>query len=342
MNPNLAALSKIANRRVVNKQDSDTFASDRTPCVIQTSQIHDEDLPRIGSILGKYELVSRLGEGTSSVVFKAIHRKLLVPVAVKILRKAALCTAPQLLTQLTSEAVLLARLNHPHVVRLWDLDDEGEYPYLVTEFIEGRTLVETLAHCKRLPPDLAFALVRQTVEGLAAAHTAGIIHRDVKPSNILIDKQLVVKVADLGQAGLVEQTLTQVAAVPTIAIGLVGAVAYLAPEQAQNPDHVDHRADMYSVGVTLYQAVTGVLPFEAKSAMQMIMKHVHEIPIEPIRRVPELTESMNEIIMQLLAKNPDDRFRTYEELRVALAQAVGDRRAPRALAQSFLTFMPPG
>jgi serine/threonine protein kinase len=179
------------------------------------------------------------------------------------------------------------------------------------------------------------------VEGLAEAHKLGIVHRDVKPGNLLIGRDGVVKVADLGLAMVVGDLLSKNAS-ESRRTGLpAGTAGYLAPEQARDPSRVDFRADVYSVGATLYHALTGRMPFEGRSAMEVIKKHLMLPPVPPRQRAPELSPECNDLIVRMLAKEPEERFGSYDELRVALGRAVGDRRAPRPLAESFLAFTAP-
>ncbi len=294
--------------------------------------------PSIGAVLGKYELIGHLGRGTTSVVFLGRHRKLQMPVAVKVLHLDALASSPHLLGQLVSEAVLLAKLNHPNIVRLWDLDDEGPSPYLVLEHVDGTTLAGLIEQKGSVPIPLAFAIIRQAVEGLAEAHKVGIVHRDVKPGNLLIGRDGVVKVADLGLATVVGDRLTRQAAEGRAETLPAGTAAYLAPEQARDPSKADFRADVYSLGATLYHALTSFFPFEGRTSMQVILKHLREPVVPPKRYLPDLTEEQSNLVVRMLAKDPAERFASYDELRLALAQAVGDRRAPRPLAEAFLQF----
>jgi eukaryotic-like serine/threonine-protein kinase len=294
-------------------------------------------VPAVGSILGKYELLTQLGRGSTSVVFEGRHRKLQMPVAVKVLHADVLANSPQMLGQLVSEAILLAKLNHPHVVRLWDLDDDGPFPYLVLEYVQGTTLAELIERKGPVPVQFAFAVIRQAVEGLAEAHKLGIVHRDVKPGNLLIGRDGVVKVADLGLATVVGDLLTR-RATDRGETFPAGTAAYLAPEQAHDSSKIDFRADVYSLGATLYHAVTGRLPFDGATSAQVIMKHLHETPVNPRQWVPDLSDEAADLILRMLAKDPLYRVGSYDELRVALARVVGDRRAPRPLAESFLTF----
>jgi serine/threonine protein kinase len=304
----------------------------------QPSEALSRELAKVGDVLGKYELVGRLGRGSTSFVFLGRHRKLLFPVAVKVLEPAALENSPELIHQLESEAVLLAQLNHSNIVRLWDLDDEGPVPYLALEYIPGGTIAELISERGAIAVPYAFAIIRQAAEGLAEAHRHGIIHRDVKPGNLLLGADGVVKVADLGLAMVKnEQNRRQIASAAKQKMP-VGTVAYMAPEQASEPLVADFRADIYSLGATFYHLLTGKLPFDGRSAMEVIMKHLRFAPTPPRELAPGLSEQVSNLVLRMMAKNPHERFESYDELRLTLAQTIGDRRAPRPLADSFLSF----
>jgi serine/threonine protein kinase len=296
----------------------------------------------IGSVVGKYEIVERIGHGSTSTVFLGRHLKLRFPVAVKVLDRTRLNADPQLLEVLVGEAVHLAQINHPNVVRLWDLDDEATCPYLVLEYVPGGTLADLIRQKGRIPFAFAWAIARQAVEGLAEAHKSGVVHRDVKPGNLLLATDGHVKVADLGLAMIVSDRAMDGS--PTgsrsgdSGIRKGGTVAYLAPEQAGDPSGIDFRADIYGLGATLYHALTGRMVFEGSTAIELIMKHSLDQPTPPAHFVPDLPAPCSAVLMKMLAKRPEERFASYDELRMALAQAVGDRRAPRPLADAFLEF----
>jgi eukaryotic-like serine/threonine-protein kinase len=305
----------------------------------QPSEELSLELAKVGDVLGKYELVGRLGGGSTSFVFLGRHRKLLFPVAVKVLEPAALANSPELIHQLESEAVLLAQLNHANIVRLWDLDDECPVPYLALEYIPGGTVAELISERGAIAVPYAFAIIRQAAEGLAEAHRHGIIHRDVKPGNLLLGGDGVVKVADLGLAMVKsEQNKRQISSGGGRHKMPVGTVAYMAPEQASEPSGADFRADIYSLGATLYHLLTGKLPFDGRSGMEVIMKHWRVAPTPPHELAPGISKEVSDLVLRMMAKNPHDRSDSYDELRLTLAQTIGDRRAPRPLADSFLSF----
>ena len=295
----------------------------------------------VGSVVGKYEIVEQIGLGSTSTVFLGRHLKLRFPVAIKVLDRASLKTRPHLLGALVDEAIHLAQINHPNVVRLWDLDDEAPCPYLVLEYVPGGTLADLIRAKGRIPFAFAWAIARQAVEGLAEAHKAGIVHRDVKPGNLLLATDGHVKVADLGLAMIVGNRAGDGSSFSSSGDGPVrtgGTAAYLAPEQAGDPATVDFRADIYGLGATLYHALTGRPVFEGSTALELIMKHSLDAPTPPGQFVPDLPAECSTVLLRMLAKKPAERFGSYDELRLALAQAVGDRRAPRPLADAFLEF----
>jgi eukaryotic-like serine/threonine-protein kinase len=297
------------------------------------------DQPVVGTRLGNYDLTRLIGAGATSVVFKGRHRKLKIPVAVKVLRASALAGSAKLLSKLVSEAILLARLNHPHIVRLWDLEDEGPHPYLVLEYVDGMSMAEFLAR-KNAPiaTPFAVAFIRQAVEGLAQANAVGIVHRDVKPGNLLLGHDGTVKVADLGLAVVVGEWLSRTSGPGSIETAPAGTAAYLAPEQAYAPTTVDFRADVYSLGCTLYHAATGRMPYSGRSTMEVILKHLNEPAVPPHELVPSISRDLSGLILRMMAKKPEKRVSSYEELRTELGRVVGDRRVPRPLAHSFLAF----
>ncbi len=296
------------------------------------------DSVNVGDVLGKYVLVARIGHGSTSFVFLGRHRKLQFPVAVKVLEPSTLIGAPHLIEALEAEAIHLAQINHPNVIRLWDLDDEGPVPYMVLEHVSGGTLADLIQRKGALPPAHAWAIIRQAAEGLAEAHKHGIIHRDVKPGNLLLGRDGHVKVADLGLAMVKSEKQKKKAAEKGRESLPTGTAGYIAPEQAMNQQMCDFRSDIYSLGCTLYQALTGRMPFEGRSSMEVIMKHLEQAPPDPKQLAPELTDECAAVVLKMLAKKPEDRYASYDDLRLALAQAIGDRRAPRPLAEAFLQF----
>jgi hypothetical protein len=260
-----------------------------------------------GTVLGRCLLLEQIGRGASGVVYRGLHRSLNIPVAIKLLR-AAVLAGPEEHARFRTEARLLAQLNHPHIVRVWDYDDDPDQPYVVLEFVEGINLAELLAQCGRLQPARVWDLMRQVLEGLRAAHALGIVHRDIKPANMLLTRSGQVKIADLGLAVIPGSESERSAQ------SIAGTAAYMAPEQAQGSPLLDHRADMYGVGAMVYHLLTGTPPFTGRSSMEIICRLLQDAVVPPLGIVPDLSPRGNALILRLLAKQPEERFATYDEV----------------------------
>ncbi|MFL5339307.1 MAG: serine/threonine-protein kinase, partial [Gemmataceae bacterium] len=210
---------------------------------------------------------------------------------------------------------LLAQLNHPHIVRVWDFEDDPALPYLVMEFVEGQSLAELLQQSGRLRPERAVQVVGHIADALAAAHRLGVVHRDVKPGNILLTPEGTAKLADLGLAVSLDTDRN--------GHGLAGTVAYMSPEQATRPAAIDHRSDIYSLGATFYHLLTGQIPFQGSSRMEVILKHAKESPVPAHELVPELPPLASEVIDRMMAKSQADRYPTYDDLLLDLHRLHG-------------------
>jgi serine/threonine protein kinase len=296
-------------------------ADRRTPQTLRAAR-HSTPAVRAGTLLGKYLLVEQIGRGASCVVFRGLHRGLNLPVAVKVLPYESDCEDPAVREQFRAEARLQARLDHPNIVRVLDFEDEVALPYLVLEYVQGWTLAELIAKQGRVAPEPALRKMLQIGEGLAALHQLGVVHRDVKPGNILLPADgRGAKLADLGLALVIGQA--RAAGVSDTPKGVVvGTAAYIAPEQALCMALIDHRADVYSLGATLYHALTGRLPFPGRSRLEVLFKHTQEALVPPDRLVPELGSAVSDLIGRMMAKDPGGRHQTYPELLADLAALV--------------------
>jgi serine/threonine protein kinase len=264
-----------------------------------------------GSIIGRCVLLRQLGEGVCGRVFQAHHKTLNISVALKLLQPA-LFNDPRVHEQIKHEAQLLARLNHPHIVRVWDFEDDPSCPYIMMEYIDGPSLADLIEQCGRLAPDRAIQLMRHVARGLNAAWKLGIIHRDLKPANILLTRNGEAKLSDLGLAVILGSSPNAVRPVAA------GTPLYAAPEQCYAPQTVDQRSDLYSLGATFYHALTGAPPFAGPSVGEVMHQHACEIAVPPHHRVPGLPGGLSAIILRLLAKEPAHRYGDYEELLIAL------------------------
>lgn len=240
--------------------------------------------PGVGDRLGKCLLTREIGRGGSGLVFEALHRSLNVQVAVKVLSGAE-SAREGLRSQLISEARMLARLSHPNIVRVLDVEEEGDFPHIILEYVDGLTLRDLISQGGAMRPARAARVILQTASALAMAAQAGIIHRDVKPGNILLTSDGTAKLADLGLAAFAEALSRPKGVGPDSEAGLtataMGTPAYMSPEQARGEAAIDHRSDIYSLGATFYHAVTGRPPFEAATYERLMRMHVGEPVIPP-------------------------------------------------------------
>jgi serine/threonine-protein kinase len=270
--------------------------------------------PIPGDRLGDYILQGPLGSGASCHVFRAWHEINHCPVAIKIVNWANVVDRNAALRQMRMEAATLARINHPRVLRFIDFGFDARWPYLVTEFVDGQPLGELLRAGGGLPIDWALHLMSQVVDGLGAVWKAGIVHRDLKPDNILVSTSGVAKIIDFGVAKSEILKNLEGENSPELA----GTAAYLSPEQARDAAVADRRSDIYSLGVTFFETMTGRLPFEASNRMQMIFQHLKTSPPPATKFNSEIPQLASDLCLWMLSKNPDVRPQHYEDLREGL------------------------
>jgi CheY-like chemotaxis protein/tRNA A-37 threonylcarbamoyl transferase component Bud32 len=271
--------------------------------------------------VGNYDILDRLGAGGMGTVFKARHRRMKRVVALKVL-STALCKDEAFVQRFQREVETIARLGHPNVVMAYDADVAECGHFLVMEFVDGRDLISFVE--KNNPLDVARAVdcIVQSARGLAYAHAQGIIHRDIKPGNLLRDASGVVKVTDLGLARLNTPDAESATGGLTQAGGVLGTVDYMAPEQAVDSTAVDHRADIYSLGATLHFLLTGHPPYTGKSAMSVLLKH-RDAPIPDLRAArPDVTPELAAVFNRMMAKRPEDRFASMHEVAAALEKVT--------------------
>ena len=264
----------------------------------------------LGMKLHDVELGELIGTGGMGSVYRGHDQALDRPVAVKVLRAATLAAQdPKRRDRFLREARSQARLSHANVVQIHSVGEEDDLYYFVLELVDGESLEELLDRGERLEWQRALDLMIDVAQALKAAQERGIIHRDIKPSNLLVDREGVVKVADFGLAKWLDRgpRLTDDGAV-------LGTPLYMSPEQGQG-EPVDHRSDIYSLGVTFYHLITGALPFPAKTPLAILARQLTE-PVPPIRdAAPEVPESLARLVERhMLAADADERFQTYGEL----------------------------
>jgi eukaryotic-like serine/threonine-protein kinase len=264
----------------------------------------------IGTIIdGRYRVLARLARGGMATVYTAMDERLERTVALKIIHPTR-AGEPRFLERFTDEAKVIARLTHPNVVAVYDQGTHQGLPYLVLEYVRGRTLREVLAEQRRLSPDEALTILEQMLAAIAAAHRAGLVHRDVKPENVLVAEapnhsllDSVVKVADFGLARAVEEASADGA--PTGG-QLLATVAYVAPELVTD-NHADPRTDVYSAGVVLFEMLTGRVPYEAERPVEVAWQHVDRDVPPPSRYVPGLPAALDELVTRATRRDPGGR-----------------------------------
>ncbi|NPV29791.1 MAG: Stk1 family PASTA domain-containing Ser/Thr kinase [Firmicutes bacterium] len=272
----------------------------------------------VGKILGnRYEIVAKLGSGGMAHVYQARCRILNRIVTVKILR-AELAEDKEFVQRFRREAQTVASLSHPNVVSIYDIGEEAGIPYLVMEYVEGSNLKEIIEREGPLPPAEAANLGAQVCAALAHAHEKGIIHRDIKPHNILVTPAGRVKVTDFG--------LARVLSLPsaTQSGSVMGSVHYFSPEQARG-EEVGPKSDLYSLGVVLYEVVTGHVPFRGDNPISVALKHLQELPPAPSKENPAVPRWLEKIIFKAMAKDPRQRFASAREMQRALAEEFAPR-----------------
>ncbi len=287
--------------------------------------------PEPGMAIGKCELTAEIGRGASSIVYRAHHRTLGLDVVVKVLMQGS-ADADQHRALSLHEARLLARLNHPNILRIFDLAENGVYPHLVMELADGPSLARLIRERRTLDAEVALTLIGQVVEALGYAHaTLGVVHGDIKPENILLTADHQVKLIDFGiaKSSLPAPEIDALFADGTIA----GTPSYIAPEQIRGGRAAnDHRSDIWSLGATFYHALTGRPPYVDEDPMQLIVRRLSEAPIPPHLVNPKVERRLSQLVMSMLVRDPAARVQSYDELLELLGDvldyivATGDRR----------------
>ena len=271
-----------------------------------------------GQSLGKYRLLEPLGRGGMAQVYKAYHPQLDRYVAVKILR-SDLVEEAEFLARFRREARAVAALRHPNIVQIFDFDVQDDLYYMVMELLEGDTLkayLNTLrVQAEKLPLGEMVRIFSDVLAGLAFAHGEGIIHRDLKPANIMLTRRGQAVLTDFGIAQIVGGTQY------TISGALMGTLSYMAPEQGLD-GHCDARSDIYSLGIAYYEALTGSVPFDADTPLAILMKHINDPLPLPRRTDPTIPEAFERVALTALAKRPEDRFQSANEMAERLSAAA--------------------
>ena len=274
-----------------------------------------------GQMLGPYRIINQVGRGGMATVYKAYQPSVDRYVAIKVL-PSQLAESKEFATRFQQEARIIARLEHPHILPVFDYGESDGVSYFVMRYMDAGTLKEKMIEGRPLPLHDIDRLFTQLAEALSYAHSRGIIHRDLKPANVLIDSHGNVFLTDFGIAKLLESAsprLTQTDAI-------MGTPAYISPEQAQGHP-VDQRSDIYSLGIILYEMVTGSVPFTAETPLAVLFKHISD-PLPPPSLVkPDIPPVIEQVLLKALAKEPRDRFATAAEFVAAWERALRDRES---------------
>ncbi|HMI89650.1 MAG TPA: serine/threonine-protein kinase [Polyangiaceae bacterium] len=311
----------------------------RMPPHLESNDAGNTDL-LVGRTIGeKFALEAILGAGAMGAVYRARQIALEKTVAVKVMHRGLLAD-PTFATRFHREAKAASRLDHPHSIRILDFGEEPDgLLYIVMDYLDGRDLLRVIQEDWPLPAWRTAEIVSQTLSALAVAHDMGVLHRDLKPENIMVLRHVnddgspadVVKVLDFGIAKIIDSRDSDLPPVSSthakLSTGgmLVGTPAYMSPEQAQG-EPLDARSDLYSVGVIIYQILTMCLPFEAASAVGLLLKHVHEKPPSPSSVSSAVHPGLEAVCLKAMSKQRKDRYPNAREMRAALRAAMGDTR----------------
>ena len=278
----------------------------------------------IGKTVGQFQIVEQIGAGGMATIFKAYQPSIDRYVAVKILPRE-FAKDPTFVKRFQQEGKAIAALEHPHILPVHDFGTEGDLNYMVMRYVNGGTLADIMG--MEIPLDKTTNYVGSIAKALDYAHKSGVVHRDIKPSNILIDEHGEALLTDFGIAKIMEGTQsTQLTATGSV----LGTPAYMSPEQAQN-EKIDGRSDIYSLGVVLYELLTGRQPFIGETPFAVVIKHISE-PLPPPRQVnPNIPEPFEMVVLKSMAKEPDQRFQTAGEMATALQNALQQSGATMAM-----------
>jgi serine/threonine protein kinase len=269
-----------------------------------------------------YQVLDKIGAGAMAVVYKAKQLSLNRIVAIKVLPKR-FTQNPEYVERFYKEGQAAGKLNNPHIVQAVDVGEAGGYHYFVMEYVEGKTLYDDLAAGKIFSEQEAVDVIIQVAEALRHAHSMGLIHRDVKPKNIMINKEGVVKLADMGLA----RETTDIEAAKTEKGKAYGTPYYISPEQIRGEMDIDERADIYGLGATFYHLVTGRVPYMAEDPVEVMKKHLRDELVPPDHINTSLSSGVSEVIEVMMAKNKAERYSNIDELMVDL-KAVRAGEAP--------------
>src|SRR5712692_4147022 len=283
----------------------------------------------IGTVVGNYKVVEKIGEGGMGAVYKGIDLMLEREVAIKVL-KPELGSQPQVVERFRSEAVTLAKLNHPNIATLFSFFRQGDFFFMVLEYVKGTTLDRIIEAHGVMTCEQAIPLFCQMLEGIDHAHSLGIVHRDVKPANMMLTESGLLKVLDFGIARALGSARM------TRAGNLIGTIEYMSPEQVRGLE-TDARSDIYSLGMVLYELLTGRVPFASDSEYELMKAQVEQLPPPPREFAPNIPEEVEWAILCATEKDPLNRFQTAGAFSGAIVDCVKTAIATGQLSQIDMT-----
>ena len=274
--------------------------------VTRTLETTPEGLGKGEIFAGRFELIEELGAGGMGTVYRAFDKKIDEEVALKLLH-SDIALDERTVDRFRNEIKLARRITHKNVCRLHELHEEGKTLFITMEYVSGRDLKGLIRETGTLSTGKAISIAKQVVEGLAEAHELGVVHRDLKPQNIMVDKEGIAKIMDFGiarslrTAGMTAEGM------------IIGTPEYMAPEQVEGQE-TDQRTDIYALGAILFEMATGRLPFEGDSPLSVAYKHKNEMPSPPRQLNAQIPEPFNKLILRCLEKEKENRYQTADEL----------------------------
>jgi len=270
-----------------------------------TLEIPIKELERGAVFAGRYEIIEELGKGGMGRVYRVLDKKIHEELALKLIKPEI--ADSKTIERFSNELKMARRISHKNVCRMYHLSEESGTHYITMEFIPGETLKNVIRMTKQLSIGSAINIAKQVSEGLAEAHRLGVIHRDLKPQNIMIDREGTARIMDFGIARSLETEGT------TAGGAMIGTPEYMSPEQTESK-YVDRRSDIYSLGIVLFEMLTARVPFEGETAMSIAMKHKSEKPPHPKKFNAQIPEDLSQIILKCLQKDKEKRYQSVEEL----------------------------
>ncbi|MFN8671659.1 MAG: serine/threonine-protein kinase [Candidatus Sericytochromatia bacterium] len=269
--------------------------------------------PKVGDWLDKFQLKEVLGTGTTSKVYKSYNKYFRKDVVIKILSPDLIVKSSNIKDIFFEEAYILSKLHHPNIIQILDAN-EKDYSYTVMEYFEGQTLEDLIKEKGIINPRDAIRILIQVCLALDYIKMHNIVHRDIKPGNIIVSDTGIAKILDFGISKVIDEPVKY----SLIGGPMCGTLYYMSPEQLTDSERVDHKADMYSLGATMYHMVTGKKPFETDNITELMMMHIGEIPKKPKLLSNEIIDEFSDLIMVLLEKSPSKRASSYQEIILSL------------------------